>query len=75
MLLQFQIHLLGVKGGKARRVDDPCIAAQGEHLHMASGMASAAQRLADLPHRQRQLRRQGIEDTGLAHAGIPCKGI
>ncbi len=42
---------------------------------MASGMASAAQRLADLPHRQRQLRREGIENAGLADAGISCKGI
>ena len=42
---------------------------------MAGGMASTAQRLADLTHRQRQLRQQGIQDAGLSHAGISCKGI
>ena len=73
--LQLQIHLLRVEGGKARRINDPCVAAQREHLHMAGGMASTAQRLADLTHRQRQLRQQGIQDAGLSHAGIPCKGI
>ena len=75
VLLQLQIHLLRVEGGKARRVDDPCLAAQREHLHMAGGVAAAAQRLADLPHRQRQLRREGVEDAGLADAGITCKGV
>ena len=38
VLLQLQVQLLGIKGRKARGVDDIGVLSQGEQLHMAGGV-------------------------------------
>ena len=74
MLLQFQIHLLGVKGGKARRVDDFRAAGQLIELNMARCMPSASERLTDLSCFERHGGIKCIENARLADAGVACYG-
>ena len=74
VVLEFQVQLLRVKGGKTGRVHHLRAASQAIELHMAGGVPTAAQGIADLPYLDVILRVQGIEDAGLSHAGIPCKG-
>ena len=74
MLLQLQVQLLGIKGRKARGVDDIGVLSQGEQLHMAGGVPPPAQGLADLPHRQGKTGVQGVENAGLPHAGVAGEG-
>ena len=73
-VLQLQIQLIGLKGGEARGVHNVRPAAQVEQLHVPGGVASPAQRLAHIPHLELKRRIQGIQDAGLSHTGIPCKG-
>ena len=61
MLLQFPLQRLGVEGRKTRSVNNLCYFVQWEHLHMAGSMAAAAQRLADLTHRQVEMRSKGVK--------------
>ena len=74
VLLQLPVQLLRLKGGEARGVHNVRPAAQVEQLHVPGGVASPAQGLAHLPHLQGEAGVQPVEDAGLPHAGIPCKG-
>ena len=74
VLLQLQVQLLGIKGRKARSVDDIGVLPQGKQLHMAGGVPSPAQGLADLPHRQGKTGVQGVENAGLPHTGVAGEG-
>ena len=50
MCLQFQVQFFRVKGGKARRINDPGILLHRKHLHMSSGVPAPAQGLAHLSY-------------------------
>lgn len=74
LLRPAQLHPLGVKGGEAGGVRHNGPGGEAEQLHMAGGVPPAPQLVGDLPHLEAELRLQGVEDAGLAHAGIARKG-
>ena len=73
-LLQRKPKLVGIKGGKAGRVDDLRAAGEGIQLHMARGVASASERLTDLADLHGKAWVERIEQARFPNAGIACKG-
>jgi len=65
---------LRLEGGEARSVHDLRPIGETEKLHMPGGVAAPAQGLAHLPHLQGETGVQPVEDAGLPHTGISCKG-
>ena len=74
VLLQYNIHLVRIKGREPRSIHHEGLSVQCEQLHMAGGVPPPAQLLGDLAGRQVHSRGQGIEDAALAHAGVAGEG-
>ena len=73
VFLEDDLHLVGVEGGEAGGIGDQRVA-DGVELHMPGGVAATAQLFADLAHGEPKLRGKGVEDAGLAHAGVAGEG-
>ena len=74
ILLQYNIHLVGIEGGKAGGIHDIGILPQREQLHMTGGVPSPTQLLGNLSGSQMQLWGKPVQDAAFPHAGIAGEG-
>ena len=74
LLLGDGLHKLQVEGGEAGGIGHPGTAADGKELHVAGGVAAAAQLLGDLAGLDLQPRAETAQDGALAHTGVAGEG-